>query len=175
LHVAPICRPRGGHRRPPCACSTTTSTPRSPNTPRNSSSTEARARQPVTGAVSNASPPLCVTWNVTRRSWCNPESRWASCPPTNGLRAGSSPAETFAAVAARRCSGTLAGTITLTAGLGGMGGAQPLAVTMNDGVAIVVECDRSRIDRRLEHRYLDACADDLEHALALAVRARDER
>src|SRR5690625_102903 len=83
--------------------------------------------------------------------------------------------ETFAAVAARRFSGTLAGTITLTAGLGGMGGAQPLAVTMNDGVAIVVECDRSRIDRRLEHRYLDACADDLEHALALAVRARDER
>ncbi|HIY40430.1 MAG TPA: urocanate hydratase [Candidatus Nocardiopsis merdipullorum] len=83
--------------------------------------------------------------------------------------------ETFAAVAARRFSGTLAGTITLTAGLGGMGGAQPLAVTMNDGVAIVVECDRSRIDRRLEHRYLDACADDLEHALELAVRARDER
>src|SRR5690625_2872858 len=82
--------------------------------------------------------------------------------------------ETFAAVAAKRFGGSLAGTITLTAGLGGMGGAQPLAVTMNDGVAIVVECDRSRIDRRLEHRYLDACADDLEHALALAVRARDE-
>src|SRR5699024_12513163 len=78
-------------------------------------------------------------------------------------------------VAARRCSGTWAGTITLTAGLGGMGGACTLAVTMNDGVAIVVGCDRSRIDRRLEHRYLDACADDLEHALALAVRARDER
>src|SRR5690625_2624746 len=82
--------------------------------------------------------------------------------------------ETFAAVAGKRFGGSLAGTVTLTAGLGGMGGAQPLAVTMNDGVAIVVECDRSRIDRRLEHRYLDACADDLEHALALAVRARDE-
>ena len=83
--------------------------------------------------------------------------------------------ETFAAVAARRFSGTLAGTITLTAGLGGMGGAQPLAVTLNDGVAIVVECDGSRIDRRLEHRYLDVRADNLEHALDLAVRARDER
>ncbi|MDT4944514.1 MAG: urocanate hydratase, partial [Pseudonocardiales bacterium] len=58
--------------------------------------------------------------------------------------------ETFAAVAAKRFNGTLAGTITLTAGLGGMGGAQPLAVTMNGGVAIVVECDPSRIARRLE-------------------------
>ncbi|MFI6578689.1 urocanate hydratase [Nocardiopsis sp. NPDC050513] len=83
--------------------------------------------------------------------------------------------ETFAAVAARRFGGSLAGTITLTAGLGGMGGAQPLAVTMNGGVAIVVECDSSRIDRRLEHRYLDVRADDLAHALRLAVRARDER
>src|SRR4249920_2366693 len=63
--------------------------------------------------------------------------------------------ETFAAVAARSFSGTLAGTITLTAGLGGMGGAQPLAVTMNDGVAVCVECDRSRIQRRIDHRYLD--------------------
>src|SRR5690606_32347139 len=62
--------------------------------------------------------------------------------------------ETFGAVAAKR-GGTLEGTITLTAGLGGMGGAQPLAVTMNGGVAIVVECDASRIDRRIEHRYLD--------------------
>jgi urocanate hydratase len=83
--------------------------------------------------------------------------------------------ETFAAVAAKRFGGTLAGTITLTAGLGGMGGAQPLAVTMNDGVAIVVECDPSRIERRIEHRYLDVRADSLDHALELAVRARDER
>lgn len=83
--------------------------------------------------------------------------------------------ETFAAVADKKFGGTLAGTITLTAGLGGMGGAQPLAVTMNDGVAICVECDESRIDRRLEHRYLDVKADSLEHALALAVEARDER
>jgi len=83
--------------------------------------------------------------------------------------------ETFAAVADKRFSGTLAGTITLTAGLGGMGGAQPLAVTMNDGVAICIECDQSRITRRIEHRYLDVQADSLDHALELAVSARDER
>ncbi|HJQ03439.1 MAG TPA: urocanate hydratase [Jatrophihabitans sp.] len=83
--------------------------------------------------------------------------------------------ETFAAVAAKRFGGTLAGTITLTAGLGGMGGAQPLAVTMNDGVAICIECDPSRISRRIEHRYLDVQADSLSHALALAVEARDAR
>lgn len=83
--------------------------------------------------------------------------------------------ETFAAVADKRFGGTLAGTITLTAGLGGMGGAQPLAVTMNDGVAICVDVDQSRITRRIEHRYLDVQADDLEHALELAVQARDER
>jgi urocanate hydratase len=83
--------------------------------------------------------------------------------------------ETFAAVADKKFGGTLAGTITLTAGLGGMGGAQPLAVTMNDGVAICIECDESRIDRRIEHRYLDVKADSLEHAVALAVEARDER
>ena len=91
--------------------------------------------------------------------------------------------ETFAAVADKLAAagrikdgnGTLAGTITLTAGLGGMGGAQPLAVTMNDGVAICVDVDQSRITRRIEHRYLDVQADDLEHALELAVQARDEK
>lgn len=83
--------------------------------------------------------------------------------------------ETFAAVADKRFGGTLAGTITLTAGLGGMGGAQPLAVTMNDGVAICVDVDQSRITRRIDHRYLDVQADDLEHALELAVQARDEK
>jgi urocanate hydratase len=83
--------------------------------------------------------------------------------------------ETFAAVADKRFGGTLAGTITLTAGLGGMGGAQPLAVTMNDGVAICVDVDESRITRRIEHRYLDVQASDLDHALALAVEARDAR
>jgi urocanate hydratase len=83
--------------------------------------------------------------------------------------------ETFAALAAQRFGGTLAGTLTLTAGLGGMGGAQPLAVTMNEGVALVVECDPSRIARRLEHRYLDVVAEDLDEAVRLAEDARRER
>ncbi|MFE6104658.1 urocanate hydratase [Streptomyces laurentii] len=90
--------------------------------------------------------------------------------------------ETFAAVAAKLHSmgkggvgGTLAGTITLTAGLGGMGGAQPLAVTMNDGVAICIDCDPRAIERRIEHRYLDVKADSLAHALQLATEARDAR
>jgi urocanate hydratase len=83
--------------------------------------------------------------------------------------------ETFSAVANKRFGGTLAGTITLTGGLGGMGGAQPLAVTMNDGVAICVDVDQSRIDRRIEHRYLDVEATSIEHALELASGARDRR
>ncbi len=83
--------------------------------------------------------------------------------------------ETFAAVASKKFGGSLAGTITLTAGLGGMGGAQPLAVTMNGGVAIVVEVDQSRIQRRLETRYLDVQADSLDEALRLAYEARDAR
>jgi urocanate hydratase len=89
--------------------------------------------------------------------------------------------ETFAAVAAKLAGrhggsdATLAGTITLTAGLGGMGGAQPLAVTMNGGVAICIECDPSRIARRIEHGYLDVEASSMQHALRLAVEARDAR
>ncbi|WP_242901285.1 urocanate hydratase [Actinomadura terrae] len=83
--------------------------------------------------------------------------------------------ETFAAVAEKRFGGTLAGTITLTAGLGGMGGAQPLAVTMNGGVAICIECDPSRIDRRVEHRYCDVRADSLDEALRLAEEAKAAR
>ena len=83
--------------------------------------------------------------------------------------------ETFSAVANKRFGGTLAGTITLTGGLGGMGGAQPLAVTMNDGVAICVDVDQSRIDRRIEHRYLDVEAKSIEHALELAYAARDRK
>lgn len=83
--------------------------------------------------------------------------------------------ETFGAVARKRFDGTLAGTITLTAGLGGMGGAQPLAVTMNDGVVIAVDVDESRVDRRIEHRYLDVKADNLDHALELAIEARDAK
>ncbi len=79
--------------------------------------------------------------------------------------------ETFAAVAAKRFGGTLTGTITLTAGLGGMGGAQPLAVTMNGGVALCIECDPSRISRRIEHGYLDVEADDVDDAVRRAVEA----
>ncbi|MFG2737338.1 urocanate hydratase [Streptomyces harbinensis] len=83
--------------------------------------------------------------------------------------------ETFAAVAAKRFGGTLAGTITLTAGLGGMGGAQPLAVTMNGGVVICVDCDPRAIARRIEHGYLDVRADSLEDALRQAEEAKAAR
>ena len=82
--------------------------------------------------------------------------------------------ETFAAIAAKRFGGTLRGTITLTAGLGGMGGAQPLAVTMNGGVVICVECDQSRISRRIEFGYLDEQADDIDDAVRRATAARDK-
>jgi urocanate hydratase len=80
--------------------------------------------------------------------------------------------ETFAAIGRKRFNGSLAGTITLTAGLGGMGGAQPLAITLNGGVAICIEADANRIERRIEHRYLDVRANDLEHALKLAIEAK---
>ena len=83
--------------------------------------------------------------------------------------------ETFAAVADKRFGGTLAGTLTLTGGCGGMGGAQPLAVTMNDGVCLVVDVDRSRLDRRVAHRYLDEVADSLDAAVQKALRAKTER
>jgi urocanate hydratase len=81
--------------------------------------------------------------------------------------------ETFAAIAAKRFGGTLQGTITLTGGLGGMGGAQPLAVTMNGGVVICVDCDQSRITRRIEFGYLDEQADDIDDAILHAVAARN--
>ena len=80
--------------------------------------------------------------------------------------------QTFATVAEQRFGGTLRGTITLTAGLGGMGGAQPLAVTMNEGVALVVEVDPARIARRLEIGYLDEVAPSLEEALRRAEEAK---
>jgi urocanate hydratase len=83
--------------------------------------------------------------------------------------------ETFGAVARKKFGGTLAGTITLTAGMGGMGGAQPLAVTMNEGVAICVDCDESRIDRRIAHRYLDTKAASIDDALKMANEARDAK
>jgi urocanate hydratase len=83
--------------------------------------------------------------------------------------------ETFAAVAAKRFNGTLAGTLTLTAGCGGMGGAQPLAVTMNGGVCLIVDIDRSRLERRLHNRYLDVIADDLDDAVRRAEQAKADR
>jgi urocanate hydratase len=83
--------------------------------------------------------------------------------------------QTFVAIAEKKFGGTLAGTLTLTGGLGGMGGAQPLAITMNGGVALCVEVDQARIQRRLETGYLDVEADSLEHAIELAADAKRER
>lgn len=82
--------------------------------------------------------------------------------------------ETFAAVAEKRFGGSLRGTLTVTAGLGGMGGAQPLAVTMNEGVALVVECDAERARRRVETRYLDEVAPDLDSAVRTVEAAKRE-
>ncbi|MEU2662029.1 urocanate hydratase [Micromonospora sp. NPDC007220] len=83
--------------------------------------------------------------------------------------------ETFAAVAAKRFGGTLAGTLTLTAGCGGMGGAQPLAVTMNGGVCLIVDVDRTRLDRRVHDRYLDEVADSLDDAVERVLAAKRDR
>src|ERR1700678_4232028 len=80
--------------------------------------------------------------------------------------------ECFAEIARRNHGGTLAGTISLTAGLGGMGGAQPLAVTLNGGVALCVEVDAERITRRVQTRYLDGVADDLEDAWRRCEQAK---
>ncbi|MEU4713350.1 urocanate hydratase [Micromonospora purpureochromogenes] len=83
--------------------------------------------------------------------------------------------ETFAAVAAKRFGGTLAGTLTLTAGCGGMGGAQPLAVTMNGGACLIVDVDRSRLARRVHDRYLDEIADSLDDAVQRVLAAKRDR
>ena len=83
--------------------------------------------------------------------------------------------ETFAAVADQDFGGTLAGTLTLTGGVGGMGGAQPLAITMNDGACICVDVDASRLQRRVDHRYLDAWTENVEEALEIALKAKAER
>ena len=83
--------------------------------------------------------------------------------------------ETFAAVADQDFGGTLAGTLTLTGGVGGMGGAQPLAITMNDGVCICVDVDATRLQRRVDHRYLDAWTENVEEALEIALKAKAER
>jgi urocanate hydratase len=80
--------------------------------------------------------------------------------------------ETFAAVADKRFGGSLAGTLTLTGGCGGMGGAQPLAVTMNEGAVLIVDVDRARLQRRVDHGYLDELTDDLDEAVTRALVAR---
>jgi len=81
--------------------------------------------------------------------------------------------ETLAAVARKHFGGSLKGKLVLTAGLGGMGGAQPLAVTMNEGVAIIAEVDEERIERRLKTRYVDTVVTDLDEALRLAFKAKN--
>jgi urocanate hydratase len=83
--------------------------------------------------------------------------------------------ETFAAVAEKRFGGSLSGTLTVTGGCGGMGGAQPLAVTLNGGVCLVIDVDPARLRRRVEHRYLDELATDLDDAIARVTAARTER
>lgn len=83
--------------------------------------------------------------------------------------------ETFAAIANKKFGGTLAGTLTLTGGAGGMGGAQPLAVTLNDGVCLCVDVDASRLQRRVDHRYLDIWTEDLDSAIAQALAAKKAR
>ena len=83
--------------------------------------------------------------------------------------------ETFAAIAEKRFGGTLAGTLTLTAGCGGMGGAQPLAVTMNGGAVICIDVDPARLHRRVENRYLDVVASDIDDAIRQAVAAKEQR
>ena len=83
--------------------------------------------------------------------------------------------ETFAAVAAKKFGGTLAGTLTITGGCGGMGGAQPLAVTMNDGVCLMIDIDPTRLKRRVETRYLDEIADNLEDAVRRCLDAKAAR
>ena len=83
--------------------------------------------------------------------------------------------ETFAAVAAKSFGGTLAGTLTLTGGCGGMGGAQPLAVTMNEGTCLIVDIDESRLRRRVETRYLDEVFTDIDRAVERAVEAKNRR
>jgi urocanate hydratase len=83
--------------------------------------------------------------------------------------------ETFAAVADKRYGGTLAGTLTVTAGCGGMGGAQPLAVTMNEGTCLIIDVDETRLRRRLETRYLDEIYNNLDQAIDRAVEAKNQK
>ncbi len=123
--------------------------------------------------------PKWATWNEFRRLEAKGLTMYGQMTAgswiyigTQGILQGTY--ETLASVANKHFGGTLKGKLVLTAGLGGMGGAQPLAVTMNDGVAIVVEVDRERIQRRLETQYVDIMVDDLDEALTLAMEAKDK-
>src|SRR5688572_4135324 len=126
-----------------------------------------------------------------KRWSCSPASRWPSSARIRGRRASSSPTrcwfhigtqgilqgtyETLAELARRHFGGALAGRLVVTAGLGGMGGAQPLAVTMNGGIALIMEVDATRIDRRLATRYVDEQAASLDDALERIARYRRDR
>src|ERR1700712_1450567 len=83
--------------------------------------------------------------------------------------------ETYGAVANKHFNGTLRGTLNITAGLGGMGGAQPLAITMNEGVALIAEVEKWRIEKRLETRYLDLLIEDIDEAIDKALEAKAQR
>src|ERR1700758_2137623 len=122
--------------------------------------------------------PQCATWEEFRRLESLGLTMYGQMTAgswiyigTQGILQGTY--ETFAAVAAKRFGGSLTGTITLTAGLGGMGGPQPLAVTMNGGVALCIDCDPSRITRRIEHGYCDVAASDVDDAVRQATAAAD--
>jgi len=122
--------------------------------------------------------PKWATWNEFRRLEAKGLTMYGQMTAgswiyigTQGILQGTY--ETLASVARKHFGGSLKGKLVLTAGLGGMGGAQPLAVTMNEGVAIIVEVDKDRIQRRLETRYVDVMVDDLEEALNVAMEARE--
>ena len=107
---------------------------------------------------------LMMYGQMTAGSWCY--------IGTQGIIQGTY--ETFAAAARKHFGGSLRGKLVLSGGLGGMGGAQPLAVTMNGGVALVVEVDRSRIQRRVERRFCDALVADLDDGVNMALDAREK-
>src|SRR3984957_17270594 len=124
--------------------------------------------------------PQWATWEEFRRLEAAGLTMYGQMPAgswiyigTQGILTGTY--ETLPPIAEKGFGGSLAGTVTLTAGLGGMGGAQPLAVTMNGGVALVIDCDPSRIARRIEYGYLDVAADGIDDALRRAAAAAQAR
>jgi urocanate hydratase len=122
--------------------------------------------------------PKWATWNEFRRLEAKGLTMYGQMTAgswiyigTQGILQGTY--ETLSSVGAKHFGGSLKGKLVLTAGLGGMGGAQPLAITMNEGVALVVEVDRNRIQRRLETKYIDMIVEDLDEALSLALEAKE--